>query len=46
MSGVKGLSLLPLVGLSPGVIFGWTALALGAISLRAVGRIRLCRSAT
>ena len=46
MSAVRGLSLLPLEGLAPGVILGWTVRPLGAILGRAGGRIGQRRSAT
>src|SRR5262245_4204870 len=46
MSGVGGVSLLPLEGLAPGVILGWTPRPLAATLRLAVGRIGLRRRPT
>src|SRR5690349_17824062 len=46
MSGVRGVSLLPLERPSPGVILGWTPLPLRGTLRLAGGRIGLRRSAT
>src|SRR5215218_9220590 len=46
MSAVRGVSLLRLEGLAPGVILGWTARLLLGIFGLAGGRIGLRRSAT